>query len=232
MAKDPAVLFYFQDFLVGTVFMTDDEVGKYIRILCHQADKGRLSEKQVLSICKADVIPNVIKEKLKVDSDGLYYNARMQSEKEKRSKFTESRRNNALGIKAHAKHMEDEDRDINKDGDIDIYNDDESVTDSTQMQLLWMRTFGRNPKIPEVEISEKFIQKFGIEKTRKIFKEAVLENFHNVKKLWESLNEDGSIKPKQGNSGNGKKTGVYGQYLTEDKLRGIAEDIANDPRLT
>ena len=42
--KDPAVLFYFQDFLVGTEFMTDDEVGKYIRILCHQADKGALTD--------------------------------------------------------------------------------------------------------------------------------------------------------------------------------------------
>ena len=29
--KDPAVLFYFQDFLVGTEFMTDDEVGKYLQ---------------------------------------------------------------------------------------------------------------------------------------------------------------------------------------------------------
>ena len=28
--KDPAVLFYFQDFLVGTEFMTDEEVGQYI----------------------------------------------------------------------------------------------------------------------------------------------------------------------------------------------------------
>jgi len=31
--KDPAVLFYFQDFLVGTEFMSDEEVGKYIFVL-------------------------------------------------------------------------------------------------------------------------------------------------------------------------------------------------------
>jgi len=53
--KDPAVLFYFQDFLVGTEFMTDEEVGKYIRILCHQADKGPLTEYQVKKICKNHV---------------------------------------------------------------------------------------------------------------------------------------------------------------------------------
>ena len=62
--KDPAVLFYFQDFLVGTEFMTDDEVGKYIRILCHQADKGVLTERQVLRICNTSKIPESIEEKL------------------------------------------------------------------------------------------------------------------------------------------------------------------------
>ena len=113
MSKDPAVLFYYQDFLVGTEFLTDDEVGKYIRILCHQADKGKLTKKQVLSICKASVIPNFIQEKLKVDSDGFFYNQRMLEEKQKRQKFSESRRNNAKGVKAYAQHMEDEDEDIN-----------------------------------------------------------------------------------------------------------------------
>ena len=67
--KDPAVLFYFQDFLVGTEFMTDEEVSKYIRILCHQADKGALSESQLKRICRSEV-PEAIKEKLKINGDG------------------------------------------------------------------------------------------------------------------------------------------------------------------
>lgn len=112
--KDPAVLFYYQDFLVGTEFMTDEEIGKYIRILCHQADKGRLSKQQVLSICKASAISKSIQEKLKIDNDGFYYNERMEMEKEKRRKFAESRRNNAKGGKASAEHMEDINEDINK----------------------------------------------------------------------------------------------------------------------
>ena len=84
--KDPAVLFYFQDFLVGTEFMTDDEVGKYIRILCHQADKGVLSLLQLERICKSEV-PEAIIEKLKQNGDGKYYQERMKNEKEKREKF-------------------------------------------------------------------------------------------------------------------------------------------------
>jgi len=119
MAKDPAVLFYYQDFLVGTEFMDDNEVGIYIRLLCHLYDKEELSEKQVLSICKASAfseIPDDIKIKLKKNGDGLYYNERARNEKEKRRAFSESRRKNALGVKgdkAYAKHMEDES--INED---------------------------------------------------------------------------------------------------------------------
>ena len=115
MAKDPAVLFYYQDFLVGTQFMTDKEVGQYIRILCNQADKGHLTKKQVLSICKASVIPKAVQDKLLKDDGGLYYNKRMSEEKEKRVKFSESRRKNASSQKAYALHMEDENININQD---------------------------------------------------------------------------------------------------------------------
>ena len=53
MSKDPAFLFYSSDFLTGTMFLSDEQVGKFIRLLCVQHQKGRLSEKHMLSICKA-----------------------------------------------------------------------------------------------------------------------------------------------------------------------------------
>jgi len=117
--KDPAVLFYFQDFLVGTEFMTDDEVGKYIRILCHQADKGSLSEVQIKRICRG-VIPEAIMEKLSEDDNGNLYQKRMREEREKRTNYTESRRKNRtkkLNIisSTYDKHMENENENINKD---------------------------------------------------------------------------------------------------------------------
>ena len=122
--KDPAVLFYFQDFLVGTEFMTDDEVGKYIRILCHQADKGALSESQLKRICRSE-IPEAIKEKLLIDSSGNFYQNRMRVEREKRMNFTESRRKNrskkdTIISSSYDKHMENENENINKDEDIRI----------------------------------------------------------------------------------------------------------------
>ena len=90
--KDPAVLWYYQDFLVGTEFMTDEEVGKYTRILCHQADKGHLTKTQILSICKTNEIPGIIAEKLVIDEEGNYYQNRMQIEKDKRKNNSEKQR--------------------------------------------------------------------------------------------------------------------------------------------
>ena len=118
MSKDPAVLFYTSDFLSGTFTMTDEQVGKYIRLLCLQHQKGKLTEKDMLSICKA--YENEIWEKFD-QVDGFFINDRMYNEAIRRSKFTESRRNNAKSVKtdsiskAYAQHMETETITTNKD---------------------------------------------------------------------------------------------------------------------
>ena len=39
--KDPAFLFYSSDFLSGTMLMTDEEIGQYIKLLCLQHQKRR-----------------------------------------------------------------------------------------------------------------------------------------------------------------------------------------------
>ena len=70
------------------------------------------------SICKSDIIWNSIKNKFKTDSEGLYYNQRLEFEVEKRKKYTKSRRENAKKVKAYAKHMENE----NEIGNIIIDN--------------------------------------------------------------------------------------------------------------
>jgi len=103
--KDPAFLFYYQDFIMGTQFMSEADVGKYIRILCHQADKGSLTKEQVLSICGASGFTPSLQEKLVSDGNGKYYNEKLKEVMKQRRVFTESRRKNALG--ASAKLMED-----------------------------------------------------------------------------------------------------------------------------
>ena len=87
--KDPAFLFYSSDFQTGTQFFTDAQVGIYIRLLIAQHQHGRLYEKQVLFICKTkdeDVL-----QKFKIDSDGRFYNERLENEIKRRIAFSDSR---------------------------------------------------------------------------------------------------------------------------------------------
>ena len=115
--KDPAVLFYTQDFLVGTITMTNEHKGMYITLLCLQHQKGNLTEKDMLSICFS-YVPEVYA-KFEKAEDGTYYNLRMKEEAERRAAFSASRRKNASknggkrgannkqkNGKAYAKHMD------------------------------------------------------------------------------------------------------------------------------
>lgn len=127
MGKDPAVLLYYADFLIGTALMTNEQVGAYVRILCHQADKGHLSMDGILTIIgvNSELIWKAIRDKFISDESGLLYNKRMDSEKKRRSFFCESRAQN-LQKSRKAPHMgthtgsrmEDEDEDRTRDRDI------------------------------------------------------------------------------------------------------------------
>jgi len=132
MAKDPAVLLYTNDFLSGTYTMTDEQVGKFIRLLCYQHQKGKLTEKDMQSICKGYDEDVYAKFQL---IDGFYINKRMYEEAEKRSKFTESRRNNASAkhmLKHMGNHMENENENINENKNRNVL-----IYPSSEFQNLW-----------------------------------------------------------------------------------------------
>ena len=118
MSKDPAFLFYSSDFLTGTMFMDNEQVGKFIRLICAQHQKGRLTEKDMLKICGTH--DEDIFSKFAQDSDGLYYNERLEQEVNKRKAYSESRRNNRKKkedmnniSKTYVKHMENENENEN-----------------------------------------------------------------------------------------------------------------------
>ena len=117
MSKDPAFLFYSNDFLSGTFLMNNEQVGKYIRLLCLQHQKGNLSKKDMINICKT--YDEDIFNKFTIDKDGNYFNIRLNEEFEKRRAYSESRSINRKGkkkkktSKTYVKHMEDENE--NKD---------------------------------------------------------------------------------------------------------------------
>lgn len=88
--KDPAFLFYSSDFLSGTMLMSDEDVGKYIKLLCLQHQQGHLTEEDMLSMKASKKVLS----KFKKDENGNYYNERLEYEANKRKAYSESRRNN------------------------------------------------------------------------------------------------------------------------------------------
>ena len=94
MGKDPAVLFYTGDFLVGTMKMNYAQKGKYIQLLCLQHQDGHLSEDDMLSVC-GDYDEKIFSKFVK-DEEGKYYNERMEVESVKRRRFIESRQRNLI----------------------------------------------------------------------------------------------------------------------------------------
>lgn len=94
MSKDPAVLFYTGDFLVGTMKMNYAQKGKYIQLLCLQHQDGHLSEDDMLSVC-GDYDEKIFSKFVK-DENGRYYNERMEQESIKRRRFVESRQRNLV----------------------------------------------------------------------------------------------------------------------------------------
>lgn len=101
MAKDPAFLFYPNDWLGGTLGMTFEEKGAYMELLMLQFNRGHMTS-HMIGQTVGQLWVNLM-DKFAQDEKGLWFNVRLDEEKEKRKKFTESRRNNVSGENQHTK---------------------------------------------------------------------------------------------------------------------------------
>jgi hypothetical protein len=148
MSKDPAFLFYTSDFLTGTMTMTHDQVGKYIRLLCMQHQKGDLTEKDMLFIC------NTYDEDIysKFDKiDGKFRNQRLFDEVEKRKNYSDSRRKNRQKKdNQEVKEIEEEKHMLNTSKTYDEHmeneNENEDVNINIDDNLNKLILLGEKPK--------------------------------------------------------------------------------------
>jgi uncharacterized protein YdaU (DUF1376 family) len=106
MSKDPAFLFYPNDYIGGTMGMTFEEKGAYMELLMLQFNRGHMTTHMIGQTVGQTWVK--IQDKFIKDADGLWYNERLDLEKERRKTFTESRRNNVLGKNQHTKNKEKE----------------------------------------------------------------------------------------------------------------------------
>jgi uncharacterized protein YdaU (DUF1376 family) len=141
--KDPAFLFYPNDWLGGTMGMSFEEKGAYMELLMMQFNRGHMSS----HMC-GHVVGHLwvnIKDKFKQDENGLWFNKRLEDEQFKRKAFTQSRRNNVNGKnqysnRAHmtshmTSHMENENKDVN-----DTINKEPAIFKNLEKQTDFLKT--------------------------------------------------------------------------------------------
>lgn len=102
MAKDPAFLFYPNDWLGGTIGMTFEEKGAYMELLMVQFNRGHMTSHMIAQT--VGHLWDKIKDKFKEDQSGCFYNERLEFEINKRKAFAESRRNNLYGKNQYSKN--------------------------------------------------------------------------------------------------------------------------------
>ena len=182
--KDPAFLFYSSDFLTGTMFMSDAQLGKYIKILCTQHQKGHLSEKDMLKICKR--YDKDIFDKFKKDSDGNYYNIRLEKEIAKRRDYSKSRANNRKNkitfeniCFSYVKHMENENENINKNNILEYINNNK-LNNIIELLLEYFN-YRKSIRIPNNQniIDELilFLKPYNKEEQEQIIKKAIKNGY-------------------------------------------------------
>ncbi len=163
MAKDPAFLFYPGDFNTGTQFFSDEQVGKYMRLLMAQHQHGHLTENQVIFICKS--YDNHVMSKFKKDSAGLWFNERLEIEVNKRKNYVESRSRNKEGKTkekiisfSYDSHMENRNENsikLNKtEIEKSIFSDERAISDlksthpNKDLKAAWNECWGHHSVKP------------------------------------------------------------------------------------
>jgi uncharacterized phage protein (TIGR02220 family) len=91
MAKDPAVLFFPNDFIASTALWNNSDVGLYIRLLCYQHINDGIAPDDFAAQCAGS---EKVMAKFRLHENGRYYNDRMLAETTKRKSYSESRRQN------------------------------------------------------------------------------------------------------------------------------------------
>ena len=95
--KAPAFQFYADDFLAGTVTMTNEERGAYITLLCLQWSRGSLTENDFQRVCigMPSHSQRICQDKFQTDADGNYRNSRLERVRSEQQEYSKKQRDNA-----------------------------------------------------------------------------------------------------------------------------------------
>jgi len=183
MSKDPAFLFYPNDYLGGTMGMTFEEKGAYIELLMLQFNRGHMTSDMIGHTVGQLWVK--IQDKFKKDDKGLFYNERLETEKNRRKSYAESRRNNLKGKNQYSErghmteHMETVDVNVNKD------KDNKLIKDKYTINNICIESFEKIAKHEEIKkvihrvepkmrwVISKYLNKRYPEDGEKVYKKAL-----------------------------------------------------------
>ena len=99
--KDPAVLWYVNDWTGGTRLMSFSHMGAYMELLMGQFQYGHLSMENIRHLLRDDMTlwETGLKEKFIKDANGLYYNEKMDQAINERLAYKQNRLENLNGHK-------------------------------------------------------------------------------------------------------------------------------------
>jgi len=95
--KDPAILWYWNDWIGGTVTFSRFLKGCYIDLLAAQFNSGPLSLEEIKTVLGTDFAAwGSLSKKFKKTETGLFFNERMEVEKAKRKEFSDKQKERVL----------------------------------------------------------------------------------------------------------------------------------------
>lgn len=174
MAKDPAMLWYWNDWNGGTLTFSRHLKGCYIDVLSAQFNSGPLSLEEIKTVLGSDFSAwGTIQKKFAQTSTGLFFNERLEAEKEKRKAFTESRRQNRRKKTYDTSHDEDMSDDMENENTNTVL----PVLETCIKEKKW-KTFPDenelNLELPEIKAGA-VIKLFRITKKQDVTKEQVYD---------------------------------------------------------
>lgn len=223
MAKDPAFLFYSQDFFTGVADLTFEDRGKFISILCLMHQKGRLKEETIRFLVGSVSVS--LKSKFLVDENGFWYNQRLEFEIAARVNFVNSRKINGLkGGRPKAsgkpKHNLMEDEDVNE-------IEDENVLENTSKNTQRKKEFLTNQIWKEQFCAGKNIQMTALEKLQAEFivdadlKGQHVDSYKRYFTNWFNLKHNGTHQPNSKRP-SGEKLGTSAARINAIKNWGLS----------
>lgn len=229
--KDPAFLFYPNDYVGGTMGMTFEEKGAYMDVLMLQFNRGHMTTHMIGQLV-GQLWLN-IEAKFRQDSEGLWYNERLEEEQTKRQSFTKSRNNNLSGKNQHTlkavvdggqmtSHMEDEDENENNISNTNNF----LFKDTLEKNKIWIKSISDQFKITDEEVITK-LNNFYTHLISEFKVHPSMNEFTKHFKNWIPVNKVKNEKPNSNNKSNPNNGYKPASVDREKLIRELAEDAAN-----